>query len=110
MKKANQRQVEEISNMIKKVIDKIPTRTITKTNNLINAASICVAKEVGLKQTTKKQSKMPWWQRRIEGDIKRIRKDINMLERVKRSELRKRGKMEQLEKKYNIKGKGSWRS
>ena len=105
-KKANRRQVEEITNRINKVIDKIPTRTITETNNLINAASMYVAKELGLKQTTQKQSKMPWWQRRIEGDIKRIRKDINLLEREKRGELRKSGKMEQLEKKYNIKGKG----
>ncbi|XP_044170403.1 uncharacterized protein LOC122954426 [Acropora millepora] len=91
-KKANQRQVEEITNRINKVIDKIPTRTITETNNLINAASMYVAKELGLKQTTQKQSKMPWWQRRIEGDIKRIRKDINLLEREKRGELRKSGK------------------
>ena len=105
-KKANQRQVEEIINRINKVIDKIPTRTITETNNLINAASMYVAKELGLKQTTQKQSKMPWWQRRIEEDIKRIKKDINLLEREKRGELRKSGKMEQLEKKYNIKGKG----
>ena len=104
-KKANQSQVEEITNRINKVRDKIPTRTITEMSNLINAASIYVAKELGLKQTTQKQSKMPWWQRRIEGDIKRIRKDINRLERVKRGELRKRGKMEQLEKKYYIKRK-----
>ena len=104
-KKANQRQVEEVTNRINKVIDKIPTRTITETNNLINAASMYVAKELGLKQTTQKQSKMPWWQRRIEGDIKRIRKDMNLLEREKRGELSKNGKMEQLEKKYNIKGK-----
>ena len=84
----------------------IPTRTITQTNNLINAASMYVAKELGLKQATQKQSKMPWWQRRIEGDIKKIRRDINMLQRGKRGELRKSGEMEQLEKKYNIKGKG----
>ena len=58
LKKANQRQVEEISNIIKKVIDKIPTRTITETNNLINAASIYVAKKRGPKQTTRKQSKI----------------------------------------------------
>ena len=106
LKKANQRQVEEITNRINKVIDKIPTRTITETNNLINAARMYVAKELGLKQTTQKQSKIPWWQRRIEGDIKRIRKDINLLEREKWGELRKSGKMEQLEKKYSIKGKG----
>ena len=79
---------------------------ITETNNLINAASIYVARELGLKQTTQKESRMPLWQRRIEGDIKRIRKDINMLERVKRGELRKREKMEQLEKKHNIWRKG----
>ena len=53
-------------------MEKIPTRTVTETINLINAASIYVAKELGLKPTTQKQSKMPWWQRRIEGDIKRI--------------------------------------
>ena len=53
-KKANRRQVEEITNRINKVIDKIPTRTITETNNLINAASMYVAKELGLKQTTQK--------------------------------------------------------
>ena len=57
--------------------------TITETNNLINAASIYVAKELGLKQTTRNQSKMPCWKRRIEGDIKKIRKGVNMLERVK---------------------------
>ena len=43
---------------------------------------------------------MLWWQGRIERDIKRIRKDINKLEREKRGELRKS------RKKYNIKGKG----
>ena len=73
-KKANQRQVEEITNRINQVIDKIPTRTITETNNLINAAGMDVAKELGLRQTTQKQSKMPWWQRRIERDIKGLGK------------------------------------
>ena len=73
-KKANQRQVEEITNRINQVIDKILTRTITETNNLINAASMDVAKELGLRRTTQKQSKMPWWQRRIERDIKGLGK------------------------------------
>ena len=73
-KKANQRQVEEITNRINTVIDKIPTRTITETNNLINAASMVVAKVLGLRQTTQKRSKMPWWQSRIERDIKGLGK------------------------------------
>ena len=73
-KKANQRQVEEITNRINNVIDKIPTRTITETNNLINAASMDVAKVLGPRQTTQKRSKMPWWQSRIERDIKGLGK------------------------------------
>ena len=41
---------------------------------------------------------MPGWQRRIKEDIKRIRKYITKPERIKRGGLRKRGKIEQLEK------------
>lgn len=40
LKRENQRQLEEITNRVTKVKDKIPARTITETNNLINAASI----------------------------------------------------------------------
>ena len=68
-------------------------------------ASIFIAKELGLKQTAKKQNKEPWWKRRIEGDIRMLRKDINILEREKRGELRKRGMFKQLEKEYNIRRK-----
>ena len=35
-KKANQRQLEEITNRVNKILDKIPTRTITETNNLMH--------------------------------------------------------------------------
>ena len=39
-KRENQRQREEITNRVNKVKDKVPARTITETNNLVNAASI----------------------------------------------------------------------
>jgi len=29
-----------------------------------------------------------WWKRRIEGDIKRIRREVNILEREKRGEIK----------------------
>ena len=104
-KKANQHQLQEITNRVNEIINKIPTRTITETNNFINAASIYVAKELGIKQTTQNQSKMPCGKGKFK-ETKNIRKGINMIERVKRSELRKRGKMEQLEKKYKVRRKG----
>ena len=49
-KKANRRQLEEITNRVNKILDKLPTRTITETNNLINAVSIYVATELALKK------------------------------------------------------------
>ena len=48
----------------------------------------------------------PWWKRRIEGDIKRIRREVNILEREKRGEIKSKRKVKELENKYNIKKKG----
>ena len=56
-KKANQRQLTEITEKVNKVLHKIPTRNITETSKLINAASTFVAKELGLKQTAKSRTK-----------------------------------------------------
>lgn len=39
----------------------------------------------------------PWWKRPVEGDIKELRREINLLERAKKKELgvrRKRGLVE----------------
>ena len=58
--KGNQCQLEEITNRVNKILDKIPTRTITETNKLINAVSIHVATELGLKQSVWRQNKQAW--------------------------------------------------
>lgn len=44
-------------------------------------------------------------ERRIEGDIKRIRREVNLLERDKRGEIKSKRKVKELEK-YNMKRKG----
>ena len=48
------------------------------------------------------------WKRCIEEDIKQLRKDINILERVKKEQIgvRKEGKVELVEEKYRVKRKG----
>ena len=58
-KKANQHQLGEITNRINKVIEKIYQQELLQKRTIINAASIYVAKKLGPKQTTRKQSKMP---------------------------------------------------
>ena len=44
--------------------------------------------------------------RRIEGDIKVLSNDINIMEKKKKGELRNRDKFELLNKKYNVMRKG----
>ena len=70
---------------VNRVIELIETKYITQTNNLIKAAGVSVADQLGLKKYKGGKKKDPWWKRRIEEDKKQLRKDINILERVKKA-------------------------
>ena len=76
------------------VIGLVETKNITQTNNLIKAAGVWVANQLGLKKYEGGKKKNPWWKRRPEEDIKQLKKDINILERVKKGQIgaRKEGK------------------
>ena len=62
---------------------------------------------VGLKKSEGEKKKNPWWKRRIEEDIKQLKKDINILERVKIGQIgaRKEGKDKLVEEKDRVKRK-----
>ena len=49
-----------------------------------------------------------WWKGRIEEGIKQLKKDVNILERVKKGQIgaRKEGKAKLIEEKYGVKRKG----
>ena len=89
------------------MIELIETKNITLTNNLIKAAGIWVADQLGLKKYEGGKKKDPWWKRRIE-DIKQLKMDINILERVKKGQIgaHKVGKAKLVEEKYGVKRKG----
>ena len=67
-----------------------------------------IAEKMGLKKIEIKEKKEPWWKRRIEGDIKRLKKDICKLERKSKGELglKKCRKLKDLEEKYRVKKEG----
>ena len=67
---------------VNRVIELIKIKNITQTNNLIKAAGVLVADQLGLKKSEGGKKKDPWWKRRIEEDIKQLRNDINILKRV----------------------------
>ena len=93
---------------VNETLKEIRTENITDTNKLINAVSVYIARKAGLKTgpTTASNKKEPWWKRRIKNSINELRKHINILERNRRGEVRKKGKYLEVAKKYKMKEKG----
>ena len=61
-----------------------------------------------LKKYESGKNKDPWWKKRIEEVIKQLKKDINILKRVKKGQIgaHNEGKAKLVEEKYRIKRKG----
>ena len=107
-KKVDKNKLKKEMNRVNQVIHHIETKDITETNELIKAATVWVAEQLGLKKTEFRAKKDPWWKRRIEDDIKRIRNDANILQRDVRGELshKKSEKLQRLKEKYRVNKKG----
>ena len=92
---------------VNRLIELIETKNITQTNNLIKAAGVWVADQLGLKKYEGGKKKDPWWKRRIEEDIKQLKKDINILKMEKKGKIgaHKEGKAKLVEEKYRAKRK-----
>ena len=77
----------------------IKSDNIMKTNRLIRACAIFMGKKVGLKPNQRRGNavKEPWWKRRIKQSVQELRKHINILERKKRGEIKKKEKYKVIE-------------
>ena len=106
-KKVDMNTLNRTTAKVNRVIKLIETKNITQTNNVIKAAGAWVADQLGLKKYEGGKKKGLWWKRCTEEDIKQLKKDINILERVKKGKIgtRKKGKVKLVEKKYGIKRK-----
>ena len=106
-KKVDMNTLNRITARVNRVIELIETKDITQTNNLIKAAGVWVAEQLGLKKYKGGKKKDPWWKRRIEEDIKQLKTDINILERVKKGPIvaHKEGKAKLVKEKYRVKRK-----
>ena len=107
-KKIDRKTIKNKTEKVNSAIRFLKTSNITQTNNLIRAASVWVAEELGLKKIAHKKKGEPWWKRRVEGDIKRLKRDITLLERHRNGELgtKKQRRIVVLEEKYRVKRKG----
>ena len=57
------------------------SKSITEMTNLIRAASMWMVERIGLKKTEHRKKNELRWKSRTKGDIKRLRQEVNFLER-----------------------------
>ena len=82
--------------------------SVTDVNRLLYAGGVVVAQRLGLKVGSGKKTEMmkPWWQRRIEGNIKTWRKELAQVEEIgKGSVVRDKVRMD-LERRYRVTERG----
>ena len=80
-KKVDKKVLKVQTDRVNDAIKYLKSKSITETNNLIRAAGVMVAEQVGLKKAERRKKNEPRWKRKIEGDIKRLRQEDNFLER-----------------------------
>ena len=80
-KKVDKKVLKVQTGRVSKAIKYLKSKSITKMNNLIRAASVWVAEQIGLKKAEHRKKNEPRWEHRIEGDIERLRQEVNFLQR-----------------------------
>ena len=108
LKKVDRNLLKDWAMKVNAILKRIKSENITETNKLIGACAIFMGRKVGLKPNQRRGNavKEPWWKRRIPPSIQELRKYINILERKKRGEIKKKEKYKVIEHKYRVKKKG----
>ena len=81
------------------------SKNIKKNNDLIKDVSVWVEEQIGLKKRDYREKNEPRWKCRIEGDIKKLTEDVNLLTGDLKGEMRskKKQKVKELYEKYRVK-------
>ena len=68
---------------VDKVVSEFKTHSITKTNELFCARAVVVTNRLGVKIDKVAGRKKPMWKRRLQNNIKELRKDVSQLQTSK---------------------------
>ena len=99
-------RLKEAVRKINDLLTDIPTANLTETNKLLLAAACLAGKKVGAKKRETTSMAEPWWKRRLNGQIAKLRKDLSRLDKWKSNQLKSMAVKEQLETRYKVKKKG----
>ena len=53
-------------------------------NRLNKAVVVCITKHIGIKNSARVKKIEPWWKKWIDGDMKMLMEEVNMLERKRK--------------------------
>ena len=90
---------------VDKVLSKLKTHSITKTNELFYAGAVVVTNTLGVKIDKVAWRKEPMWKRRLQNKIKELRKDLSQLEASKDKDISNFIHWKRLERKHSIRVK-----
>ena len=62
---------------VDKVLSKFKTHSITKTNELFYAEAVVITNRLGVKIDKVARRKKPMWKRRLQKEIKKLRKNLS---------------------------------
>ena len=80
-KKVDKKTLKVQTDRVNEAIKYFKSKNITETNDLIKAARVWLAEQIGLKKRDYREKNEPRWKRRIEGEITKLRQDVNLLTR-----------------------------
>ena len=101
-------KVKAETKKINEILKNVRCKNIDNIREVIKAAAILVSERVGVKRKTEQKQKDPFWKRRIENDIGKLRKDLSRIEAWFKGNW-KNGKQQEkldLKKKYSLRAKG----
>ena len=73
-------EVEKMNNLL----GRIRRENINVTNDLLYAASVVATEKLGVKITRKKSQGEPMWKRRLQEQVKHLRKDLSRVEELRK--------------------------
>ena len=108
LKTIDSAKVKAETKKINEILKNVTFTNIDNMRDVIKAAAILVSERVGVKRKTAQKQKDPFWKRRIENDIGKLRKDLSHIEAWFKGSW-KNGKQQEkldLKKKYSLRAKG----
>jgi hypothetical protein len=108
LKNCDYSKVKKETARVNNILRHVPVNNITEVRNLLQAGAVLVGELLEIRESRPREHKEPFWKRRVQQDVKRLRKDLGRVESWFKGKWKhtKKGEKEQLDRRYKLKAKG----